>query len=340
VTHTIVVGINYRGSSIGEQERFSIPGEKLSAVLHRYHSLPFIEELIILSTCNRVEFYCYTGDIPACAETLTRDFFSSAGKAADVYVKRCDEAVKYLFRVASGVESMVFGEREILIQVRHAYDRAVREKTVGPVFNKLFQSAIATAKKIATRTDIRKGRQSVVSVAIETALEICPKDRPTVGIIGAGKTGASAADIVRKRCVGDVYISNRSIDRGEMISSKYDARFIPLDRVRELIDRSDIIITGLSVEKPVFSESDFSGNGGHKYVMDIGVPRNVEESAGELSHVTLFNIDDFKGRVEETLQARRDEMGKVIPIVEREYEKFCAWYVYRQTRQTRSRASG
>jgi glutamyl-tRNA reductase len=331
VVHTIVVGINYRDSSIGEQEQFSISGEKLPGTLHRYHALPFMHEIIILSTCNRVEFYCYTSDIQACADTLRRDFFSSGGLESQVYVKRCDEAVKYLYRVASGVESMVFGEREILIQVRHAYERAVSEKTVGPVFNKLFQSAVATAKKIATDTDIRKGKQSVVSVAVERALELCPRERPAVGIIGAGKTGASAADIVHKRCIGETYISNRSSGRGEQVSHRYGARFIPFDRVGELIDRSDIIITGLSVERPIFSSEHFADSSRPKYVMDIGVPRNVEASVGDLKHVTLLNIHDFKKSIDQTIQAKKEEIGKVVPIVEEEFQKFLSWYDYRRT---------
>lgn len=328
--HTLVIGTSYKRSSLGQQEALGFTAERLAGVLHAVHNLDFVHEAIVLSTCNRVEFYCYTSDLDACRREITGAYFPDELVAQGaLYTMRCERAIRYLFRVASGTESMVFGEREVLSQVRQAYYLAVEEGTTGPIFNKLFQSAVAAGKKVASSTAIRQGRQSVVSVAVETALGLCAKQKPVVGIIGAGKTGAAAADISRKNCIGGLYITNRSPAKGREVAGRHGGEFVPLERMEEILHKADIILTGLSVEKPIIGEQHLKKVREPKYIMDIGVPRNVEPSVGRIPGVTLYNIDDFKQQINRTMKLKRGEMKKILPIIDDEYRRFENWYRYR-----------
>jgi glutamyl-tRNA reductase len=324
-----VTGIDYRKASLEEQECFSLQDEDVPGVLHEYHDPPFIQELVILSTCNRIEFYCYTDDVDRCVDEIRNRYFATLKNGDALYSIRCREAVEYLFRVASGVESMVFGEREILAQVRSAYGIAVEQETIGPVFNKLFQTSIAVAKRIATYTDIRRGKHSIISVAVDIGLEQFGRGKPAVGIIGTGKMGTTAAEIFRKRVHGDLFISSRSDEKARQASKNLGARFIPLESIEELIAKSDVILTCLSVERPCIFPEHFSSSDRQKIVLDIGMPRNVDERVGCLEQVRLYNMQDYEQKIHRTTAARKRELEKIQHMVNEEYLRFLSWYDFR-----------
>jgi glutamyl-tRNA reductase len=332
--HTVVTGIDYRRASLEEQECFSIQDENIPVILHRFHDPPFIEEIVVLSTCNRTEFYCYTADVGRCIEKIEGEFFSSLKNSGTIYFKRCRQAIEYLFKVAAGAESMVFGEREILMQVRAAYGIAVQEKTVGPVFNKLFQTSVAVAKRVATHTDVRKGKHSIVSVAIDVGLEQLGEEHPSIGIIGTGKMGSTAAEIFKKRGHGDLFISSRSEEKARELAHRLDAQVIPLENIEELISLSDIILTCLSVNGPFLGPEHFEHTDGPKIVLDVGMPRNVDEAVGCLDHIRLYNMQDYKQIINENLEARKRELDKIQDMVHEEYLRFLSWYDYRNRKVT------
>ncbi len=332
----IVVGLNHRCAPVEVRERLAFRRDQLAEAFARLREDIGLEEVAILSTCNRVEVY---GWVPELRDTIDRllQFLSRHGDIAlpalrpRVYSYTEPRSIDHLFAVTSGLDSMVLGEAEILHQVKRAYDWAREAGATGKVFNGLFQRALNAAKAVRTDTAIGRGCTSIGSVAVELSEKIFGELTSTsVLLIGAGKIGEMTLKHVATGGLRTVRIANRSFSRAQALAAFYGAVPVAWDDLSLHLREADIIISSVTASSYVLSRQQIlaalpSRAPGPLCVIDLGVPRNIEPSVGELEGVYVFDIDDLQALVEQHQQQRQQEVAQSHAILRRKVEKFLAW---------------
>lgn len=294
----LVVGVSYRTAPVAVLERVSISADDLPKLLGELHADESISEVLALSTCNRVEIHADVARFhPAVAE-ITRVLARHAGlPVADLgehlYVHFAEAAAEHIFGVASGLNSMVVGESQILGQLRSAYAASVDAGTVGSVLHELEQSALRIGKRVHTDTGIDRAGASVVAVALDHAARVLGSlDGKRVLIVGAGSMGALAGATLRRRGVTDIVVANRSVERARRLAASLDGRAVGLDALRREVTGADVLIsstgaTGLVVETDAFALRD----GCPLVVLDIALPRDVDPAVASVPGVTYVDLD-------------------------------------------------
>jgi glutamyl-tRNA reductase len=335
--HIIVVGLNHRSAPLEVRERLAFNGEQALDALRRLRSDLGLREAAILSTCNRVEIY---GTVPRPEEDVARlqAFLGRHGGLApetlvpQLYSAWEPHSVRHLFRVASGLDSMVLGEAEILQQVKHAYEFARQHGAVGKTFNGLFQRALNAAKAVRTRTGVGRGGTSVGSVAVELAQKIFSHvaDK-TVLLIGAGKIGELTLQRLADRGVERVRVMNRSLERAVDLASRHTASAVPVEHLAQELAEADIVITAASAPRHLLDRVEVEQTMRARRqrplcVVDLGVPRNVEPSVGGLENVYLFDVDDLRGLLDHHHEQREAAAAAADVIVDEKVTQFLAWW--------------
>ena len=335
--HIVVVGANYRSCPIDVRERLAFRSEHLPAAYAALRRELRLAEALILSTCNRVEIYAGTPVLDGALGRLA-SFLSGHGRLEvaalrpQLYTYTQPVSVQHLFRVASGLDSMVLGETEILHQVKCAYEQAQRYGTTGKVLNVLFQKALNAGKTVRAQTAIGKGCVSVGTVAIELAQKIFGDLRPyTVLLTGTGKIGELVLKRLTARGVSRVRIVNRSVERAQALAASSGGHAYGLESLAAQLVETDIAITSTSSPTALLSRAQLSSImivRRHRplYLIDLGVPRNIEPAAGELENVYLFDVDDLQGLVDHNHEQRQQAALDSYAILERKVEAFLAWW--------------
>ena len=282
---------------------------------------------VILSTCNRVEIYAATAAEPQGLLNDLRTFLlkdrEMEGDADEVLYEHAGEAaVQHLFKVASGLDSMVLGETEILGQLKAAYQLALGQKATDGRINKAFQKAFNVAKQIRTETNIQRGSVSVANVAVELAGKIFDElnDR-TVMVIGAGDTSEKTARALLSRGARSVIVSNRSYDRAEALASELSGKAVDFDHWESEFATIDIIISSTSAPHYVIDRKKIQPLQAARQhrpllLVDIAVPRDIEPEVNFLEDVYLYNIDDLQAIADDYLRLREEEIAKCELIVD------------------------
>jgi glutamyl-tRNA reductase len=282
-------------------------------------------EALLLTTCNRVEVYAVshkrisTDEIARCLmrkiDTDPHDY------APPFYRYEADKCVQHLFRVASGLDSMVVGESEILGQAKKAYESARKSGAVGPCLHRLFQRAFRVAKQVRTHTEIARGAVSVGSVAVDLAQRIFGKlSNCKVLVLGAGETSERTARALISRGVSDLRISNRSMDRACELAQAVGGRAVPFDEWPAQCREIDILITSTASETPLLTPEQLAPMLRERldrplFVVDIAVPRDVDPSVNELEGVYLYDIDSIRSVAEQSLALRRQQVAAAEAII-------------------------
>lgn len=335
--HIVVVGVNHRSAPIELRERLAFRREHLPDAFATLRREIGLEEATILSTCNRVEIYAA---VPVLDSTVGRlqQFFSDHARVAlpeladRLYNLAEPHSVRHLFSVASGLDSMVLGEAEILHQVKHAYEAAQEFGATGKLFHGLFQRALNTAKAVRSGTAIGRGCCSIGTVAVELAEKIFGRLAGTrVLLIGAGKIGELTLKQLATRGVQEIRIMNRTVDRAEALAAAYHAASVSLGHLAAELLEADIIISAVATPVPLLGQADVAEAMRARRqrplcIVDLGVPRNVEANAGSLENVYLFNVDDLQGMVERSQQTRQAAVGHAMAIVDQKVEHFTTWW--------------
>jgi len=335
--HILVVGASHRSCPIEVRERLAFQAEQLPAAYAALrHELGFPEALI-LSTCNRVEIYAGVPDVNGTGDRIA-SFLSAhsrlpAGELApQLYTHQEPSSVQHLFAVASGLDSMVLGESEILHQVKRAYELARMHGTTGKALNTLFQKALNTGKAVRARTTLGHGSISVGTVALELAQKIFGDLRPyTVLLVGAGKVGELTIKRLTERGVSRVQILNRSPERAALLAAQHGAQAFGMDELTARLVDADIVITSTSAPQALMSRADLDAImplRRHRplCIVDLGVPRNVDPEAGQLENVYLFDVDDLQGLAAHHQAQRRQAVSESQRIIEQKIEHFLAWW--------------
>jgi len=335
--HIIVVGLNHRSAPIELRERSASRREQLPYTLARLRDDVELQEVAILSTCNRVEIYA---GVPELNGTIPRlhQFLSVHGGvplpslAERLYSYTEPQSVRHLFSVASGLDSMVLGEAEILHQVKHAYAWANEVGATGKVLHGLFQRALNAAKAVRTQTMIGQGCMSIGTVAVELAQKIFSNLSGTVVLlVGAGKIGELALNQLALRGVRELRIMNRSPERAIHLAQRYRATPVRFEQLRAQLLEVDIMVSSTSASAVMLSRHEVASimrARRHRplCLVDLGVPRNIEPTVGTIERVHLFDVDDLQGLVEHAHQGRQQALDHSQVIIEQKVDCFLSWW--------------
>jgi len=323
----ILLGLNHKTAPLEIRERFAYGEDQVPDLLKRICEPPGIDELAMLSTCNRTEIYAVTQEPSLCRSRLL-ELFQGQGHPDFLYVQKDDEAIKHLFQVSSGLDSLVLGESQILAQVRQAFTVAQRARTTGPLLDKLFPWALKVGKLARSQTRICQGAASVAAAAVELAQMIFEdlKGRRVL-LLGAGKMTQAALKLLQNSGVERIRVVNRTLARAEELAARCGGEAAPFEDLDKALLDIDILIASTGAPHYVVSRQRLAAimaqrRGRPLFMVDIAVPRDLEPSCQELDNVYLYNIDDLQSVVAENLSRRQSEVQKVLRIVDLEYQEF------------------
>ncbi|MHC5057382.1 MAG: glutamyl-tRNA reductase [Planctomycetota bacterium] len=331
-----VVGAGHRETPLALRERLSIPPGELGDLLRRVRAAEGVEEVVALSTCNRVELYLALAPAADGAPALAAEAFCDArGVRLDeveptLYVHRGTDAVRHLFGVACGLDSMVPGENEVFGQVKTAYAAAAQADAVGSELSRLFQRAFKVAKDVRSRTGIARRRVSIATVVVELAGKVFGDLRGAkVALVGAGEMAELALKALVSAGTPVEVVANRSMDAAEELASRHGGEAVGLDRVGEAALRADIVVASTSAPSFIVSADHVRAvvrarKGRPMLLVDLGVPRDVDPAASGLDGVILYDIDDLQGVVAENIAYRLEEADRAKAMVAEEVRKFSA----------------
>ena len=303
----LALGISHRHADVALLERLAFADEDLAKAYRRTGDDPAIDGAVILSTCNRVEIYGSVPSYHAGFQALKRVLCESRGVAPDdlaepLYSHYEDDAAEHLFGVASGLDSMVLGEPQILSQVREAWRRAETEEAAGPSLAALFQAAARTGRRVRSDTSVGAAPDVFVSAGADLAAEaLGGLEGKHAVVVGAGQMSALAVEHVRRRGVAAVRILNRSLERARALAGRTAAGHGDLDDLPEAIVGADLVVSATGAAGVVLTEDLLkkatAGRDRPLFVLDIAVPRDVEPSAASLANLTLVDIDGLRASV-------------------------------------------
>jgi len=337
----IVFGVNHTSTALEQLEQISLSSDELTQSLLALHQKPDIEEIIILSTCNRTEFYIVSQNAPVVKQHVVDRMIALKGCGQDklceqFYLKEHIEAKQHLFRVACGLDSLVIGENEIIGQIKTAYKTACQFNTAGTLFHRLFHAAFKTSKRVKNETAINQGSCSVGATAVDMVTHFqSTLNTTTVLLIGAGEIGHITARILARRSVGTLLIANRSPDKAVRLANEVGGTAVPFPNISELIGQVDVIISSTSSPDYLFTLSDVQTllsrrTSEQLLIIDIALPRDFDPAIATLPGVVIKNIYDLKAIVDLNRQKREQEILPVERIIEEELQKFLNWQASRE----------
>ena len=326
------LGLNHQTAPLDVREQVAFAQESLGGALRELLVRPKIREAAILSTCNRTEVYVHGGEPQPVVEWL-EEFHRVPKDSLSPYVYTFpgERAVTHAFRVASGLESMVLGEPQILGQMKQAVRHAESAGTLGLVLNRLFQRTFAVAKDVRTRTDIGTASVSMAAAAVKLAERIFPSiaDQRLL-LIGAGEMIDLAATHFAARGPKSITIANRTIERGRELAQRFNAEAITLTDMPEQLARFDIIVTCTASTLPILGKGLLervikARRHAPIFIVDLAVPRDVEPEAGELDDVFLYSVDDLSNIVRENLSIRSESVAAAEALIAEHSAQFVRW---------------
>lgn len=355
----LVLGLSHKTAPVAVRERLVTSERQTEQILGRLVARDAVHEAAMVSTCNRTEIYLVVSDaVQAESDVLGMVAANSRIRPTElaglVYTPRNCDAARHLYRVVSGLDSMVLGEYEIQGQVKRAYDTALRLGSTGPLLNRLFKAALRTGKRVRTETGISERRTSVSSVAVELAAgTVGDLEHRNAMIIGAGETAELTAQAFATRGVRTLFVSNRHAARARSLAERFGGHVGRLDDLPEQLATADIVVSSTGSPHAVLGPEALAevmtgrradGNERPLVLIDIAVPRDIDPECAAIDGVTLLDIDDLQSTVAQNLAGRVDEVEGAERIVEEEIHRFARWMGQLEVTPTitdlRTRAAG
>ncbi|MFH0964167.1 MAG: glutamyl-tRNA reductase [Planctomycetota bacterium] len=333
----LLIGCSHKSASLDTRERFAFRDEETPEALRELLLGRGMREAVILSTCNRVEVYA-VAEAEGRAEELRAFLTERGGIASEDFESLCyaaegEEVPRHLFAVASSLDSMVVGETQILEQVKRAYEvsRNSRPCGTGKVLHALFQRAFSVAKRVRRSTSISRRPVSVGSVAVEFAQRIFGDlSESRVLCVGTGEAGRQILTHLAGAGAARITVASRSPVRAEATAREFGGEAAAIEALPDLLRECDVVMTSTSSAEPILGVEAVkralaARRGRPIFLLDVAIPRNVEEKAGEIEGAYLYNIDDLKSLADRNLDARRTELSQALRIVEGEAARFAQW---------------
>jgi len=330
------IGLNYRTAPVELRERLAVPDADIEQILQDKISHPAIREAALLSTCNRVEMTLVTHDPDAAIAVAHEWFAKKAGlPLADViehlYAHTTDAAIRHLYAVASGLDSLVLGEPQILGQVKASYEFALEAKTAGHILHRLYQSTFAAAKRARSETSIGRQAVNISSCAVELAKRIFGDlAGKTVLLVGAGEMAELAATHLKANGCTEILVANRTLDRARKLAVQFEGHALTLEQLPDYMERADIVISGTGASTYVLLPEDIKPamkkrGGQPMFLVDIAVPRDIDPRIAEISGAYVYDIDDLQQVVQGNQENREREAEQAKILLEEEAVAFSSW---------------
>ncbi|MEY3299839.1 MAG: Glutamyl-tRNA reductase [Cyanobacteriota bacterium] len=333
-----VIGLSHKTAPVQIREKLSIPSAQTGdAIAHLTHC-PHIDEVSILSTCNRLEIHIVTEETEQGIREVTQFLSEHSGLPLPelrqhLFILLHQDAVNHLMRVAAGLDSLVLGEGQILAQVKHAHQLAQQHKSLGRVLDRLLKQSLTAGKRVRSETSIGTGAVSISSAAVELAkLKVPNLDHCHISILGAGKMARLLVQHLNAKESCTITILNRTIDRANELAKQFPGANIctgTLDAMLETVQASDVVFTCTSATEPILHRENLEPvlNGSRPLmVFDISVPLNVHGNVNELPNVHAFNVDDLKAVVAQNQASRRRMAMEAQVLLDEEVEGFMDWW--------------
>ncbi len=329
----VAVGLNHRTVPLDLLERMTVPASRLPKALADLTSREHINEAVVLSTCNRIEVYVFAEKFHGAYQDI-RNFFAEVSHVApeefsDHLTSLYDgDAARHLFSVASGLDSAVLGEHEILGQVRKSWETASTEGAVGPVLNTLFRHSLEVGKRVRTETAISRNITSVSQAAVAMATErLGGLGGRQVLIVGAGEMGEGLARALHGGGVAGIRVANRTWDRAVEVAGRLGGEPVRLDDLPHHLAEVDVLLTSTNASAAILEHGDLASVVGERHgrellVVDIAVPRDVDPTAGEIEGVTLLDMDDLREFADVGIRERQREVTAVHAILDVELDRY------------------
>ncbi|MDL4841695.1 glutamyl-tRNA reductase [Aquibacillus rhizosphaerae] len=334
--HILVVGINYRTAPVEVREKLTFQEDKLQEAMQALNKEKSILENVIVSTCNRTEIYAVVDQLHTGRYYIKRflaNWFELDKQlfSPHLAIYESDGAIEHLFRVTSGLDSMVVGETQILGQMKQAFMLAQKSGTTGTLYNELFKQAITLAKRAHKETVIGENAVSVSYAAVELAKKIFTdlKNKHVV-ILGAGKMGELAAKNLQGSGVGKVTVINRTYKKAQALAKQFSGEAKKVEELASAVKEADILISSTGSDNYVLTKERLlpiqkERKGRPLFLVDIAVPRDLDPELGKMESVFLYDIDDLQGIVDANLQARKEVSEEIEIMIENEIVNFKEW---------------
>ena len=333
----LCIGLNHETAPVAVRERLALTGSSLQETLQWVRDLPGIQEALILSTCNRVEFYLVTDQSSRQVDPVIRERIAQRFGLGDDdwqqyhYRYGYHQAVAHLFRVTSGMDSMVIGEPQITGQVKEAYRQAVHEKVVGTILNRLFHRSFHVSKRVRTETELAARAVSVSYVAVELARKIFGdlNDREAL-LAGAGEMAELAARHLATHGIANILVASRTLENARRLAATFQGDAIPLESLGEYLTRVDILICSTAAPDYILRADQIrevmhTRRNNPVFIIDIAVPRNIDPEVNAIENVYLYDIDDLQNVLQANMEERKKELKRAESIVQEEVRAFLAW---------------
>lgn len=332
-----LIGCNHRTAPVELRERVAFSTEQALDAATQLRRRGILEEAVVVSTCNRSEVYGVPGSESRSVTEAMEEFLTSYHRIprteleGRTYRWTGAEAIRHLFRVASGLDSMLLGEAEILGQIRTAYGRALDHGATGPILNRAFQGALEVGKRVRAETEVGARPMSVSLAGVKLAERVFGslKGRSAL-ILGAGEVAEQVVEHLCNRGIGSLRVVNRSFDRARHLAERMGGEAVAWDSLEKVLGGPDIVVTSVGEVGAVLTRDKLvralaARDGRPIFVVDLGVPRNVAPEAAGLYNLYLYNIDDLGEIVEQNKRAREAEIPRAEAIIAEHVAKFEAW---------------
>ena len=350
MSELLAIGVSYKTAPLEVRERLALPEARAADFMRDLRGAADVHEAVAISTCNRTELYLVVGD-PVEAESTALAMLARqagirpTGLATAIYSHRNCDAARHLYRVVSGLESMIVGEAEIQGQVKRAYDSALAQETVGALTNRLFKAALATGKRVRNETAIGERQLSLPAVAVALARELLAPagarspaargGRPSlhgreVVIVGTGETSELTARALANSGARAVFVASRRRDRAIALARRYGGESLSFDELPQALSRADIVVAAtasphLLLEARELAEVMVQRGGRPMLLIDLAVPRDIDAACAGIAGVSLYDIDDLQAVIAGNRKVRQAEARRAEGIIEEEIQQFAVW---------------
>jgi glutamyl-tRNA reductase len=336
MSEILAIGVSHKTAPVEVRERVALTDSQAGEFVRDLRGAAEVQEAVAISTCNRTELYLVVGDPVEAESTALAMLSTRAGirpteLAPSIYSHRNCDAARHLYRVVSGLESMIVGENEIQGQVKRAYEAALARETTGPLTTRLFQAALETGKRVRTETGIGERQLSLPAVAVALAREqLGDLEGREVVILGTGETSELTARALADSGVRTVFVANRRRDRALSLARRYHGSAVNFDELPGALAQSDIVVAAtasphLLLEARELADVMMLRDRRPVLLIDLAVPRDIDSACAELEGVSLYDIDDLQAVIARNRRVRQAEARKAEGIIEEEIQQFAAW---------------
>ena len=333
----IVIGWSHKNAPVEFRDKLFLSKDEIQGLVKEAVQKDFIQEVTILSTCNRTEFYFVSANTSPLINWVKEWYNDNLKRDIDFakcepYTHQGNETIKQLFRVASGMESMMLGENQILSQVKTAHKHLLMSSGKTPLLNQLFRDAVSCGKAVRTDTDLCRGAVSISLAAVELAKRIYSSfQKQKILLVGAGESAELTAKHFQENGATKFIIVNRSEERGKRLAEKFSAEYAELSEIPELLKQVDIVVAAThSKEYLLTSQQVNQALSARQYknllMIDISTPRNIDTEIHKIQEVFLYDIDHLEDVISENLGKRKGEIPSAEQIIQEHSKKFISWF--------------